>query len=58
MATTDKEQQSEEVGQHKRMAAGAWITGKQLAEQGSATMPEANSDHGNFANKGVDKRNA
>jgi hypothetical protein len=41
------------------MAAGAWVTGETLKEQSKATLPEANSDHGNFSqNKGVDKRNA
>jgi hypothetical protein len=41
------------------MAAGAWITGESLKEQSKATMPEANSDHGNFSQpKGVDKSNA
>jgi hypothetical protein len=54
----DKEQQSEDVGQHKRMAAGAWVTGEQIKEKGTATMPKANSDHANFANKGVEKSNA
>ena len=58
MATTDKDQQSELVKQHQRMAAGAWVTGETLKEQGSATMPEANSDHGNFCGKGIDKSNA
>ena len=59
MATTDKEQQGEDVRQHTRMAAGAWVTGDTLKEKGTATMPEANSDHGNFSqNKGVDKKNA
>jgi hypothetical protein len=58
MATTEKDEQSEAVKQHHRMAAGAWITGSELKEQGSATMPEANSDHGNFSGKGVDKSNA
>ena len=59
MATTDKEQQSEQVKQHTRMAAGAWVTGDTLKEKGTATLPKANSDHGNFSqNKGVDKRNA
>ncbi len=58
MATTDKDQQSELVKQHQRMAAGAWGTGETLKEQGSATMPEANSDHGNFGGKGIDKSNA
>ena len=62
MATSNnevKEVQSEQVRQHTRMAAGAWITGESLKEKGTATMPEANSDHGNFSqNKGVDKSNA
>jgi hypothetical protein len=58
MATDVKQEQSEEVKQHHRMAAGAWIEGDSLQERGSATMPEANSDHGNFGNKGVDKDNA
>jgi len=59
MAITDKDIQSEEVRQHTRMAAGAWVTGDTLKEQSKATMPEANSDHGNFSqNKGVDKKNA
>jgi hypothetical protein len=40
------------------MATGAWVTGETLKEQGSATMPLANSDHGVFTNKGVDKNNA
>lgn len=58
MAIDVKQEQSEEVKQHHRMAAGAWIDGEQLPERGSATMPEANSDHGNFGNRGVDKSNA
>lgn len=59
MATTDKDQQSEQVRQHTRMAQGAWVTGEALKENSKATMPEANSDHGNFSqNKGVDKKNA
>jgi hypothetical protein len=59
MANTDKEQQSELVPQHHRMAAGAWVNGTQLKEQGSATVSKANSDHGDFTSgKGVDKRNA
>jgi hypothetical protein len=59
MSTELKEQQSEQVRQHTRMAAGAWVTGSELKEQAKATMPEANSDHGNFSqNKGVDKKNA
>ena len=57
--STDKDQQSEQVRQHTRMAAGAWVTGETLKEQSKATLPEANSDHGNFSqNKGVDKKNA
>ena len=59
MATTDKDQQSEQVKQHTRMAAGAWVTGDTLKEKGTATLPKANSDHGNFSQpKGVDKSNA
>lgn len=58
MADMLKEEQSELVKQHHRMAAGAWVTGETLKEQGSATLPKANSDHGNFSNKGVDKKNA
>ena len=59
MADYDKEQQSELVNQHRRMAAGTWVNGEQVKEQGTATMPQANSDHGNFSsNKGIDKRNA
>jgi hypothetical protein len=59
MGTELKELQSEQVRQKTRMAAGAWVTGETLKEQSKATMPEANSDHGNFSqNKGVDKKNA
>jgi hypothetical protein len=59
MSVTTKDEQSEQVKQHARMAAGAWVTGETLKEQSKATLPEANSDHGNFSqNKGVDKRNA
>jgi len=59
MATNDKEQQSKQVRQHTRMAQGAWVTGESLKEESKATMPEANSDHGNFSQpKGVDKSNA
>ena len=54
-----KELQSEQVRQKTRIAAGAWVTGESLKEQSKATMPEANSDHGNFSqNKGIDKKNA
>lgn len=59
MAEDAKLEQQESVKQHHRMAAGAWVTGSQLKENGSATLPKANSDHGNFSqNKGVDKKNA
>jgi hypothetical protein len=59
MATNDKDQQSEQVRQHTRMGAGAWVTGESLKEESKATMPEANSDHGNFSQpKGVEKSNA
>ena len=54
-----KELQSEQVRQRTRMAAGAWVTGESMKEESKATMPMANSDHGNFSqNKGVDKSNA
>ena len=54
-----KEMQSEQVRQKARMGAGAWVTGESLKEESKATMPEANSDHGNFSQpKGVDKSNA
>ena len=54
-----KDEQSEPVRQHHRNAAGAWITGQEYKEQGSATQPKANSDHGNFqGGKGIDKSNA
>jgi len=56
---SDKEQQAETVNQHHRMAAGAWVTGETLKEESKATLPKANSDHGNFSqNKGVEKSNA
>ena len=59
MATELKELQSEQVRQKARMGAGAWVTGEEMKEESKATMPEANSDHGNFSqNKGVDKSNA
>jgi hypothetical protein len=58
MADLLKEEQSEEVKQHHRMAAGAWVTGETLKEQSSPTLPLANSDHGVFTNKGVNKNNA
>jgi len=59
MAIDVKDEQSELVKQHHRMASGAWIEGDALPERGSATMPEANSDHGKFdRNPGIDKSNA
>lgn len=57
MATTDKDQQSELVRQHTRMAAGAWVDGEELQEKGSATLPKANSDHGNLKSA-IQKDNA
>lgn len=54
-----KELQSEDVKYRTRMAAGAWLDGQSMKEKSTATMPLANSDHGNFSqNKGVDKKNA
>jgi len=54
-----KEMQSEQVRLKARMAAGAWVNGETLKEQSKATMPLANSDHGNFSQpKGIDKKNA
>ena len=59
MSVTTKDEQSEQVKQHHRMAAGAWVTGDTLKEKSTATLPKANSDHGNFSqNKGVEKSNA
>lgn len=58
MATTDKDQSSELVKQHTRLAAGAWVNGEQIPELGSATMPKANSDHGNFESSAIKKDNA
>ena len=59
MSVTPQDEQSENVKQHHRMAAGAWVTGDTLKEKGTATLPKAHSDHGNFSEpKGVDKRNA
>lgn len=57
MATTDKDQQSEAVSQHKRMATGSWIDGQSTQEQGSATLPKANADHGNLSSA-IQKDNA
>ena len=47
----------ESVNQHRRMAAGAWICGEELSEDGSASMTKANSDHGNFKSA-IDSKNA
>lgn len=58
MSVDLKDEQSEAVRQQHRNAAGAWINGSELKEQSTATQPQANSDHGNFTNKGVDKKNA
>ena len=57
MATTDKDQMSELVKQHRRIATGAWLDGEQIQEKGSATMPKANSDHGNVKSA-IEKKNA
>ena len=58
MATSDKDIQQENVRQHTRMAAGAWVTGSELKEKGAATLPKANSDHGSFNKTVIEKRNA
>jgi len=59
MAIDVKDEQSELVKQHHRMAAGSWINGSELKEQSKATLPKANSDRGNFTQgKGIDKKNA
>jgi len=58
MATTDKDQMKEDaVGYHQRMARGAWLNGEELSEEGSATMPKANSDHG-LIGTAIQKKNA
>jgi hypothetical protein len=58
MATTDKDIQSEQVRQHTRMAAGAWICGEQLKEESKATMSDANTDHGDFTKSSIEKSNS
>lgn len=58
MADTDKQQLDESVKQHTRMAAGAWVDGEELTEKQTATLPRANSDHGNFEKSAIDKKNA
>jgi hypothetical protein len=40
MATSDQEQKSVNVPQHKRMAMGAPITGQSLQEKGSNNKPQ------------------
>jgi hypothetical protein len=51
MSQDVKDMQIEEVRYKARMAAGAWVDGQSLSEVGSATMPQANSDHGNDLDK-------
>jgi len=58
MKDTVKEYQSEEVNYQVRNRAGAWINGSSLKEEKKPTQPLANSDHGNFGNKGIEKKNA
>lgn len=43
MATSDKEQMSEAVPQHKRLAMGAKIDGSSLKAKGSSTSGKATS---------------
>jgi hypothetical protein len=58
MATTPKDEMNEQlVKQHHRMAVGAWVNGEESGEKGSATMPKANSDHGNIGSV-IQKKNA
>jgi hypothetical protein len=58
MSVTLKDEQSEAVKQHHRVAAGAWVNGETLKEQSKATQPKANSDHGDFESSSIDKKNA
>jgi hypothetical protein len=58
MATTDKDQAGDLVNMRKRIGHGAWLDGESLDEKGSATMPKANSDHGNFESSAIKKDNA
>jgi hypothetical protein len=58
MAITQKDEMSENVRQKHRLGVGAWINGSELKEQATATMPKANSDHGNFEKSSIEKRNA
>lgn len=48
---TVKDLQSEDVRQKTRIAVGAWLDGTSYKEEGSATMPKANSSHGNDLDK-------
>ena len=58
MPITDKEQMNETIRQRTRNAMGAWVNGQETKEQSKATQDKANSDHGDFTKKTVDKRNA
>ena len=51
MSDEVKEMQSEDVRYKTRIAVGAWLDGQSLSETGSATMPKANSEHGNDLDK-------
>ena len=53
-----KELQSEDVRYKARIAAGAWLNGEQMKEESKATMPLANSDHGDFTKSSIEKSNA
>jgi hypothetical protein len=53
-----KELQSEDVRYKTRIAAGAWLNGEQMKEESKATMPLANSDHGDFTKSSIEKSNA
>jgi len=53
-----KELQSEDVRYKARIAAGAWLCGETLKEESKATMPLANSDHGDFTKSSIEKSNA
>lgn len=56
MDDTLKEMQSELVKQKTRIGVGAWLDGSSMTEQGSATMPKANSDHGRDLDKSAIKK--
>jgi len=53
MDKLDKEQMNDTVSMQKRLKMGAWLDGESLTESGSATMTEANSDHGNFEKSSI-----